>query len=73
MAKFQKSLLKILVFSLLLILILVLRQQEISRCKNFYSDIEREKTKNTFWFTPAGFEKPYNYCSWVLYGFNYKK
>lgn len=73
MTKFQKYLLSILIFSLLLILVLVFRQQEISRCKNFYSDIEREKTKNTFWFKPSGFEKPYSYCSWVLYGFKYKK
>lgn len=73
MTKFQKSLISILVCSLLVILVLVLRQQEISRCKNFYSDIEKEKAKSTFWFTPPNFEKPFNYCSWVLYGFKYKK
>ncbi|WKZ25451.1 MAG: hypothetical protein QY322_03640 [bacterium] len=73
MTKFQKSLLKILIFGLLITLFLILRQQEISRCKNFYSEVEKEKAKSTFWFKPSGLEKPYNYCSWVLYGFKYTK
>ena len=73
MTKFQKNLLLILVSGLLFTLVLALRRQEIYRCKNFYIDIEKEKAKSTFWFTPAGFEKPYNYCSWVLFGFNYNK
>jgi len=72
MTKFQKSILSILAIGLLVALVLVLRQQEISRCKNFYSIVEKEKSEK-FWFTPSNFEKPYNWCSWVLYGFKYNK
>lgn len=69
MTKFQKYLLGFLLIFLLVIVVVILRQQEISRCKSFYSE-RNEKVEGRIDFLRfnKSFSASYNWCDWILYG-----
>lgn len=69
LTRFQKCLIGISLVFILTIAAIVIRQQEISRCKSFYTE-RKEKLDGRIDFLrfDNNFSASYKWCDWILYG-----
>lgn len=71
LTKFQKYLLALFLVGLTSLVFVMLRQQEISRCRNFFAEQKAKLSGRIDWARDdPNYKGLYRWCDFVVYGFN---